>query len=172
MRPTDALGGLNRLDARGPIQSFEIWPHRSLDQRGRALLIAVVAIGALMSVIRLPAPATLPIAVGGLLTVGAMSLALWSNNRSARRGEIVEVGPDVVRVVRMGVRGPEASVQFSTGWVRVAVSHDRQIAHRVTLSERGQACSIGECLSPQERRELAAALAASLAQARTGGPAG
>lgn len=164
---TDAPRG--RPGDAGLIQSFEIWPHRSLDRRGRTLLVTVVAIGVLLSAIRSPAPALLPIALAGLMTVGAMSLALWSNTRSARRGEIVEVGPDVVRIVRMGVHGPEASVHFSTGWVRVAVSHDRQMAHRLTFSEKGRVCSVGECLSPAERQELAAAIRASLAQARAAG---
>ena len=156
--------------ARGdPLQSFEIWPHRSLDRRGQAALMGIIALGAVLGVLRLPAPAMLPMAIGGAITVGAMSLALWSNTRSARRGEIVEVGPDVVRIVRMGVHGPEASVHFSTGWVRVAVSHDRQMAHRLTISEKGRVCSVGECLSPAERQELAAAIRASLAQARAAG---
>jgi uncharacterized membrane protein len=95
-----------------------------------------------------------------------MALALWSNNRAARRLEVVEVGPDVVRVTRVSARGHEETLDFSTGWVRLAVSHDRRIAHRVTLTERGRTCSIGECLSPDERRALAAAISASLARAR------
>jgi uncharacterized membrane protein len=95
-----------------------------------------------------------------------MALALWRNNRAARQGEVVEVGPDTVRVIRLGAQGPEGTVQFATGWVRVAVSHDRKIANRITLTERGRTCSIGECLSPDERRALACALTASLAQAR------
>lgn len=166
MRPIEAPKPDRSGGLADPLQSFEIWPHRSLGRRGQALLIGIVAAGALLSVLRLPAPAMLPMAIGGVITVSAMALALWSNNRSARRGEVVEIGPEVVRVVSTGANGRETSVQFSTDWVRLAVRTDRTLAHRVTLTESGRSCSLGECLSPEERRELALALSESLARAR------
>ncbi|MGE0699664.1 MAG: DUF2244 domain-containing protein [Hyphomicrobiaceae bacterium] len=148
------------------LASFEIWPHRSLGMCGTMALLGAVALGAALIVARMPAPAVLPLATSVLITVGALALALWCNNRAARKGELIEVGPKTVRIVRLGPHGPENVSELATAWVRVVVSHDRQVASRITLRERGHACSIGECLSPDERKSLAEALSRSLAAAR------
>ena len=166
--PADAGSGLEMLE---PIQSFEIWPHRSLTRAGQGRLLALVAFGASLSVLRLPSAAVLPLATGAVATVGALALALWCNNRAARFGERVEIGPDVVRVVRCQARGMVELMRFSTGWVRVAVTHDREMTHRVTLTERGRSCSIGACLSPEERQALAKAISDCLHSARSPPPA-
>ena len=170
MRHTEASSWEEkRLATADCVASFAIWPHRSLDRRGTLVLLGFVALAGTVMFLRSPARAVLPLALGPLLAVGALGLALWCNNRAARKGEMIEIGPDVVKVTRIGAAGPVGSMQFATGWVRIAVSNDRRVASRLTLTESGRACSVGECLSPEERKSLAVALTRSLAAARRAG---
>lgn len=149
------------------IASFEIWPHRSLGRGGTAALLGFVAAASAAIVIASPPAATWPLAIGAVVTVAALALALWASHRSARLGETVEVGPDHIRVTRAGPRGRSRSIDFSTGWVRVALADDRHTTNRLVLSESGRSCTIGACLSTAERAALAAAIRASLADARS-----
>lgn len=166
MKPTDRTPGDAKLEPAASIARFAIWPHRSLDRRGRAALLGFVAITATIVVLGSPVSAVLPLLAAPAFATGALWLALWSNNRAGRRGEMIDIGPDIVRFTRLGPRGPEQTIEFATGWVRVATSSDRRVAHRITLAESGRTCSVGECLSPEERKALAAALMSNLEKAR------
>ena len=150
------------------VASFRIWPHRSLDRRGTLTLLAFVMVAGTVVFLGSPARAVLPLAVGPFLAGGALSLALWCNNRAARFGEVVEIGPQIVKVTRLGTRGPIGSTQFATGWVRVTMRQDRRIANRLVLTQSGRSCSIAEYLSPGERKCLAQALSATVDTARRG----
>jgi uncharacterized membrane protein len=159
--------GEDELAAGQPVASFEIWPHRSLDARGTRILLAFAAVAGLVVFLGSPAPRALPLLISPLLAVGALAVAFRCNNRAAARtGEKIEIGPDVVKVMRRSGKGAVAPIEFSTAWVRLAVTQDRKVANRITLNQSGRSCSVGECLSPEERVELAKALEAALAQAR------
>lgn len=168
MKRTDQENGSgNGLAAASPVASFEIWPHRSLSPRGTRIVLALAALVGLVAFLRGPAPRAMPLLVGPLLAVAALAVAFRCNNRAAARaGETVEIGPDIVRVVRRNGKVGEPPVEFSTGWVRLAVTHDRKVANRITLQQSGRTCTLGECLSPDERAMLAKELAAALAEAR------
>lgn len=149
-----------------PLHCFDIWPHRSLGAGGLTMLLGVIAATLTLVALRSPPQVFWPIAFGCVLTFAAISLALMSNMRAARMSEKVEIGPKVVRVHRLGPRRRRRMVEFSTHWVRVVVSTDRNVANRVTLTESGRRVSIGEFLLPAERSSLADAIRSSLAAAR------
>src|SRR5690606_6605278 len=138
-----------------PLHCFTIWPHRSLGAAGRAALLGVIALALAYIALRSPPAAFWPMAFGCGLTFAAIWLALASNTRAARMSEQVEIGPKLVRVHRLDPRGRRSTVEFSTHWVRVTGSHDRNIANRITLAESGRSISLGEFLSPAERSNLA-----------------
>lgn len=167
MHTTEASLGGDRGLAADSVASFAIWPHRSLGRSGTALLLAVVAVGCTAVVIRSPQAAMWPLVFGGVFTVAALAAAFWANNRAARRGETLEIGPQRVRVTRPGPRGISTTREFSTGWVRVTLEHDRHGTNRLVLSESGRRCTIAACLSPTERQTLAEAIRESLARARS-----
>ncbi|MDX2155846.1 MAG: DUF2244 domain-containing protein [Hyphomicrobiaceae bacterium] len=168
MRCTEtATHGCAGPDGAGVIR-FEVWPHRSLDRYGTAAVVGIAAVGAAAVVLRSPAAAFWPLAIAAMLTVGALALAFWSNNRAARLVETIEIGPEVVRVRRVSEREPERTIELATYWVRVVLGQERRLANRLVLTERGRMCSIGECLSPDERKVLAAAIAAGLERMRRG----
>lgn len=150
-----------------PVQRFEVWPHRSLGRRGVVVLLGGLAAGLALIVLRCPAPALFPISVGCTLTFATMVLALWASFRSARHGQRIEIGPGTVRVERFGPATMPASSEFATHWVRIVVTEDREVSHRLALVQSGRRVSIGEFLSPEERLALADALRDALARART-----
>lgn len=153
------------LDA--PLHCFNIWPHRSLGAGGLKALLGVIAVALAFVALRSPPQAFWPISFGCVLTFAAVWLAFVSNMRAARMSEKVEIGPRIVRVERVDAQGRCRTVEFSTHWVRVLVSDDRDTANRITLTESGRRVSIGEFLSPAERKSLADAIRSSLAAARS-----
>src|SRR5690606_5911592 len=96
----------------------------------------------------------------------AVSAAFLCSMRAARISEKVEIGPRVVRVERIDSHGRRRTTEFSTHWVRLVLSDDRDVANRLTLTESGRSISIGEFLSPAERKSLAAAIRSTLAAVR------
>jgi uncharacterized membrane protein len=167
MRPTnDHTWEETRLATAECVASFRIWPHRSLDRKGTMALLSFVTIAGAIVFLSSPATLVLPLAIGPFLAVGALALALWCNNRAARRGEMIVIGPRLVTVTRIGTKGPIGSMKFATGWVRVEMSDHRRISNRLVLTESGRSCPIGEHLPTEERVSLARALATTLAAAR------
>lgn len=148
--------------------AFEIWPHRSLSCRGVTTVVGMAALGVAATIAMQAGPARLPLALGGALAVASLALAFWSNIRSARCRESIEIGPHVIRVTKVPVRGMPRTLEFDTYWVQLNVRQDRAIANRIVLRERGRSCSIGEFLSPDERKRLAAELIDTIAAVRRG----
>lgn len=166
-RTEETPGRGDDLAAGAPVARFEIWPHRSLDARGTRLVLAIAALVVAVAFARNPHPSALPLIVGPLLAVAALAFAFRCNNRAAARsGETVEIGPDVVRVTRRTGKGRQPPVEFSTGWVRIALAQDRNVVNRITLRQSDRSASIGEFLSPEERAALAQELQAALTAAR------
>ncbi len=157
--------GTSQSSLPGSEAVFEIWPHRSLGRGGTMLVIGIAAIGCSLVAARTAAQA-LPVTISAMMASAILGLAFWSNNRSARRSEAVRIGVDQVVVTRTDPHGRRQVVCFSTHWVRVVVSQDREVANRVTLTESGRALSIAEFLSPEERADLADKLKARLREAR------
>ncbi|MEZ5850043.1 MAG: DUF2244 domain-containing protein [Hyphomicrobiaceae bacterium] len=145
---------------------FEIWPHRSLGRIGTILVVGLAAIGCGLVAAR-TATQALPVTISALMASAMLAVAFWSNNRAARKSEAVRISPDRVIVTRTDrAGGPRQVACFSTHWVRVVVSQDRDVTNRLTLTESGRTLSIAEFLSPEERGDLAESLKARLHEAR------
>jgi uncharacterized membrane protein len=158
----------NDLATENTVARFEVWPHRSLDARGTRILLACSAVAGLVAVASNPGSHTLAIMAGPLAMVGALAVAFWCNNwAAARRHESIEVAPDTVRITRRRGKGALATVEFSTGWVRLAVTQERVAANRIAFRQSDRSCSVGECLSPEERATLAQALEAAILDVRS-----
>ncbi|MFN3743997.1 MAG: DUF2244 domain-containing protein [Hyphomicrobiaceae bacterium] len=153
-------------DAALAMRRFEIWPHRSLGRAGIIGLLGAVAVGLALVALCSPARMVWPIGGGCLLTFAVVLIALMSNMRAAETREIVEIDPRDVHVHRISADGRHSVAHFTTHWVRVVVSHDREVASRLTLVESGRRVSVGSFLSPAEREDLARALRAALVDAK------
>lgn len=139
-----------------------LWPHRSLGPCGTGLVLGAASLGLALGLMGAPATVFWPLAIPAALTIAALGLAFWLNNRAARFHELIEIGPELVRVSRAGPAAAAATVSFNRYWVRVCVTSDRYVENRITLTESGRCFSVGEFLTPEERADLAKALEQSL----------
>ena len=150
-----------------PGETFVIWPHRSLRPMDMAALIASVGLGLGYAMLASKGYQYWPVLMAAMSTFLGLSLALRHNNRAALAHEVVEVTPWVVRVSRIGFGSPASPIDFNAFWVRLRISTDRYVEDRITLMEGRRRVSVGNCLSPEERRKLAEALHTSIKKTQT-----
>ena len=130
------------------------------------MLLASIALGFAYAVLASKGYQYWPVVVSVASTFAGLGLALWCNSRDRQVRQVVEVTPRVVRVSG-GEPGPlVAPIEFDTFWIRLSVSSDRYVEDRIMLKEGLKRISIGNCLSPEERRELASALRSSIRRVR------
>ncbi len=143
-----------------------IWPHRSLGRDGIMAVIAVAAIGFAIVVIWVAAPATWFVLFPAIIALSSLAFAFWLNLRRATHLEIIDVSANLIRVMTSYLGRHELVEKFNPHWVRVEVSDEFKIEKRLILRESGRAVCLGDCLSPQEREDLAGELRALIARMR------
>ncbi len=142
-------------------ETFVIWPHRSLPPIGVLALMTSVAMGFAYAMMASKGYQFWPVIAPCALTFVGLGVAIWRNNCAASAHEIIEVSRRIVRVTRVGAAGG-APIAFNPFWMKLGVSSDRYVEDRITLSEGRQRMTIGDFLSPSERRRLADALRTSI----------
>lgn len=154
-----------------PLYRVVLWPNRSLDGRGFALVMAFT--GAMLALPLVPLAGT-GVAVGLVPFMVAAFLALaWAIRRNARDGRLTEelrLWPDLVAVVRREPRGRVLRWEANPHWVRLTLHKDHRLENYLTLKGAGREIELGAFLSPEERAALAEELSAALAQAQPGLP--
>lgn len=169
MRTTEAQTAQIATDLVAPdpvIRRFEIWPHRSIGPKGIAALFGVLAASWAFAAYSVPKPMLWPIVLACAAAFIAVAVAYGSNIRAARAREILEIGPRNVHLHRIASDGSRSVASFTTGWVNVQLSNDRQLHNRLVLSQSGRRISVGAFLSPTERADLARAVEKALSEAR------
>ncbi len=157
--------GIERSSGAQPgVQRFVLWPNRSLPYRGKIILLAVIATGLAIPILFVNGAMIWYLTVPAGLTFLGMLLALWSNERAANFQEIVEISQGVMRIRRVGIRGPDIEVRFNPYWAKLSLKTDRYVENRLLISESGQSYSVGEFLAPEEREVLSEFLADSMSQ--------
>lgn len=147
---------------------LRLWPHRSLPRTGLAAFLAATAV-----LLALPLVALLgsPVLWGILPFVGlALWLVWWALVRSHADGRLSEelaMGPDRIEIVRREARGGERRWAANVASVRVMLRPEGgPVENYLTLAGSGREVELGAFLSPDERRELHAALRRALATLR------
>lgn len=140
-------------------------PHRSLSPLGFLLLMtALVAVSFLAGVFFLAAGAW-PVAGFLGLDVLLVYIAFRINYRRARAYETLHLTRRALTVCRVDPAGRERRWQFAPAWLQVLLDGPR--ASPLVLRSHGKSLAIGGFLTADERRSLAAALRAALAEARS-----
>lgn len=150
------------------IEPFEavLYPNPPLSERGYALFMALAVV--------------MTVGLGGLFVAmgawpiggffGLDLLLLWlafrSVRRNARRYEWVRVDSSDVKVRRVDPDGRAAEWRFEPCWVRVHLDEPPTPNSLVILASHGRRVALGGFLTPEERREFAAALRAALDRVR------
>lgn len=142
-------------------------PHRSLSPRGFAILMAIaglIGFGFGAAFILLGAwPVFGFCGVEWLLFYCCFRL----NYRAARLQERLRLTADALTVERQDPRGRVQSWTFQSYWLRVEMDDPPDDGSQLALASHGRRLTIGSFLSPGERLDLARALRAALAAAKS-----
>lgn len=148
-----------------PVFALTLTPYRSMSIPAFRGVLIFTAIG--LSIPLLPFLGTpvgwalLPFLVGALV---ALYLAVVRNYRDAALREDLRLWPDLITVVRTEARG--AGVQrwhANPYWTTVRLHDDAKLESYLTLKGNGREIELGAFLSPQEREDIHAQIAAALA---------
>lgn len=171
---TEDTGGHSRAGGIGGSedgmrQRFVVWPHRSLSRAGTVLLIGAVALAIALTSVRAALVGAWPAVAYPVLALMGFVFALYLNNRTARRAQIIEIGEHLVRVKEVGPASARAEpIEFNPYWIRVserAIGSDSR--SQIALCQGDRSVIVGEFLSEDERMLLAKELRSAL---RRGGP--
>lgn len=143
-----------------------IWPHRSLGRDGTMVVMGVAATGFAIVTAWVAAPAAWFVLIPAIVCFASLAFAFWLNTRRATRLEIIDITDTMLRVMTSYLGRHDVVDSFNPHWVRIELSEDHKIEKRLILRESGRAVSIGDCLSPAEREDLAAALRQHVAETR------
>jgi uncharacterized membrane protein len=147
-----------------PLLALTLWPHRSMNRTGLTWFMGLMTAG--LAVPLLPLTGT-PAAWGLLPFLVAMLLGLYlALRRSYADGRLVEelrLWPDLITVVRWEPRGVVRQWHANPFWVRLRLFENARIEKYLTLEGNGREIELGSFLSPDERVDLHAELAAALA---------
>jgi uncharacterized membrane protein len=142
-------------------------PHRSLSPLGFLVLMTVlVAVSFLAGVFFFLAGAWPVVGFLGL-DVLLVYIAFRVSYRRARAYETLHLTRHTLTVCRVDPAGGERRWQFTPAWLQVLLDDRPARAAPLTLRSHGKSLAIGGFLTAEERRGLAKALTAALAEARS-----
>ena len=137
-------------------QTLRLWPHNSLPARGMVAFVLTT-----FTLILIPALPLLgsPILWGLLpfllLAVWAIYHALQRNYRARQITEVLTLGPQEARLVRIDPKGQMQEWDCNRYWTTITkYEKDGPVPHYVTLKGMGREVEIGAFLSEDERIAL------------------
>lgn len=144
-------------------------PHRSLQLGGFRLVMVLVAVGSFIASIPFIVLGFWPVAGFYGLDVVLLYFALRTSFNAAKSVEHLNISPFDVLLRKVDPSGKVREWHFNPLWTRLTRDvHDEFGVQRVTLVSRGEAVTIGQFLSPDEKDVLWRRLSAALTQAKRG----
>ncbi len=145
-----------------PLFEAVIVPHRSLSPRGVRRLIAVLCLLSGLTALRFWLIGAWLVVAFSAAEAGLAVFLIRLNIRRARASELVLLSPEALRIVRTDMRGRRTEQTLSPGWLNVVVRERPGRIPALLLVANGRAEEIAAALAEDEKRDLAAALAAAL----------
>jgi len=152
-----------------PLFEAELRPHRSLSPRGFMILMSVFGGVNFVAGTGFWLLGAWPVFGFLGLDVALLWLAFRYSYRQAQAREFIRLDDSGLTILRRDDRGRERVTKLQPYWLRVECRDDDEYA-ALSLCSHGRATEVGGFLSPDERRDLAAALRHALQQQRS--PAG
>lgn len=152
-----------------PVFAAVIRPHRSLGEGGFRTVMALCCAAMVAASVPFIALGFWP--VGGFfgLDLLALYIAFKVSYRQGRSFEELVLTPLELLFRRVTHRGERREWRFNPLWTRIHREHDDEFGLlRLALVSRGERVVIAGELSPQERENLAEALAKALAEVKRG----
>lgn len=143
-------------------------PHRSLSPRGFRLLMAASAAGLLAVGLLFWLSGAWPVIGFCGLEFGLLYGAFRLNYRAARAYERLRLSDDGLEISRVRPNGVVARVwRLQPNWLRIDIDNPPDHDSQLILSSHGRRMVVGSFLAPEERLDLARALAEALDRWRT-----
>lgn len=148
--------------------NFVLRPYRSLGNRGFLILMTFVGVVSFIAGAVFVSLGAWP--VTGFFGLDA-ALIYWAfkiNYRDGEMFETVDISPETLKLTRKHPSGREEIFDFNPYWARVHLTVDRPDGRTsLKLAAQGREVGFAKFLNDDERKDLAQALSAALAKART-----
>jgi uncharacterized membrane protein len=154
------------------LEQMTIWPHRSLSQKGFAIVMGVLA--GFLFLIGLGF-----FLAGAWPVIGFLGLELvvvWGafklNYRAARHRETIHTTTEELMFESQNPAGKQSKKSFPIGWLRVSLSPSKSPAmssrdqQKIILSSHGEQAEIGKFLHPAEKAGLSREIGSMIDRAR------
>ena len=139
-------------------------PHRSLSRQGFLAVMTLVVAGNLVVGGLFMAAGAWPVAGFAGLDVLLIWWAFRANFADARQMERISITDHELILERLRKNEPQERHQMVRRWVSVELEdRDRELIGRLLLVSGRTRLSVGDFLSPEERKTLASALKSALA---------
>lgn len=146
------------------VYSATLRPHRSAGRRGLTGLCLFVAFAwGIVGMVFFLLGAWPVLPFFGIEVV-LLVLALMLNLRAGRAFEAINLTPSALTVRRVDHWGKESGFSFPPHWLQVNVTELAGGDNALELRSHGRSLTIGHCIPPAERVELAFALRRALRQ--------
>jgi len=150
-----------------PVFTARITPHRSLSQRGLALLLGFIGAVGLVTSIPFYLVGAWPVLGFMGLDILLVYLAFRYHNATARAYEEVFLSRIALLVRAVNWRGQSREATFNPLWVRLEREEHPEFGNEgLTLVQGRQRVELAQCLGREERGDFADALQSALHQAR------
>lgn len=147
-----------------PRQTFVLRPHRSLGPRGFLILMGVYGGVSFLAGLYFLTLGAWPVFGFFGLDVLLVYVAFRINYSTARETEMIEVDAAELTVTARNSQGSEVRRSFNPYWLQIDLVELAGGVSQLRLVSKGRGIVVGQFLSDPERRELAVALRAVLAQ--------
>jgi uncharacterized membrane protein len=141
-------------------------PHRSLSPLGFLLLMTALVVVSFLAGVFFFLAGAWPVTGFLGLDVLLVYIAFRVSYRRARTYETLHLTRHALTVCRVDPAGNERRWRFTPAWLQVLMDDPPARAGPLTLRSHGKSLVIGGFLTAEERRGLAEALTAALAEAR------
>ena len=146
---------------------FELIAYRSLSLAGFAVLMTVVVLINLVVGGAFFMLGAWPVLGFCGLDVALIYWAFWSNYRSGRAAETIELTPTRLVLTRSHPSGSRERFEFNPYWVRVRLAERHDGRNDLKLASHGEEFHFARFLSDDERRDFADSLTGALLAARS-----
>lgn len=139
-------------------------PNRSLSPRGFLIVMGALAAASFVSGMVFVLKGAWPVFGFFGLDVALVYGAFRANYRAGHLTETIRLTDRALEIANIAPRGRAKSWRFEPAWLRIDVDEGTLDTARLLLWSHGKGLEIAAFLSPAERRELAMALRAALAE--------
>ena len=150
---------------------FHIMPNLSMTPRGAVVFFLIVLGGTVIVSGGVALAGFWPVLPFAGLELGLLAWVLYTVQRRGHYREVLRIADDIV-VIEKGEKSVQKRVEFARHWAAVDVVKTPGPASlsRLSISEHGKRCVIGECLTEAERRGLARRLVECIGPFNTSPP--